>query len=95
LRYRTDIRFSSTYDYQVPSSNNTVAPAIRGELETLFDTLSDQAQELRFCKNCGLQMIYIDAMFFLAEGERSWNVPLPMCPKCSRAGLKVVVPRAA
>jgi hypothetical protein len=27
-------------------------------------------------------MIHLDGAFFLSEGERGWNISLPVCPHC-------------
>jgi hypothetical protein len=60
------------------------SPAIVGEIQRLLDTLCAQPSVIHLCQNCGSEMVDLDVMFFLDDGERSWNIPVPVCPKCDR-----------
>lgn len=67
--------------------NQDVKPGKRGlkiEIETLLDTISARPPTVHLCENCGLEMINIDVLFFLANNQRSWNIPLAICTKCNR-----------
>ena len=58
-------------------------PGIWEEVEAVLDTLCLQPPELRFCEDCGSEMVNVSTLFFFVEGERKWAIPLPLCPKCS------------
>jgi hypothetical protein len=57
-------------------------PPIAKDLETLLDFLSAEPPTIGLCKNCGSKMLHVDAIFFLSDGDRGWNIPLPVCPRC-------------
>jgi hypothetical protein len=63
---------------------NSVKRRLKIEIETLFDGISAQPTMVHLCENCGFQMININVSFFLANNERSWNIPLPICTECNR-----------
>ena len=54
------------------------------QIEACLDTLSDRGGTVQTCKHCGSEMVNLDATIFFADSEGSWNVPLPVCPKCER-----------
>lgn len=55
---------------------------ITKEVVHLLDQLCGRAHETHTCKRCGAVMTLFDALFFLENEDRSWNIPLPICPKC-------------
>jgi hypothetical protein len=63
---------------------NSVESDLKIEIETVLDTISTQLPTAHLCDNCGLEMINIEVLFFLANNQRSWNIPLPICTKCNR-----------
>jgi hypothetical protein len=72
---------------KAPATNrdaNSVKRRVKIEIETLFDALCVRPPTVHLCENCGLEMINIDVLFFLANNERSWNIPLAICTKCNR-----------
>lgn len=52
------------------------------DLIHLLDQLGTRAHATRTCKHCGAVMTVFDAVFFLENGDRSWNVPMPICLNC-------------
>jgi hypothetical protein len=52
------------------------------DLMHLLDELSGRVHQTRSCKRCGAVMTLFGAVFFLENGSRSWNIPLPICPRC-------------
>jgi hypothetical protein len=68
-----------------------------GEIEALFDGVCARPPLVSACKDCGSEMLHVDAMFFLWGNERGWKLPLPVCPKCDKGlkELKVVSVQAA
>jgi hypothetical protein len=52
------------------------------KLIQLFDELCTLAPKISVCPHCGSEMVNFDAVFFLSDSERSWNIPLPVCPTC-------------
>ena len=70
--------------------------ATHGKIERLLDKLRGEATA-RFCPRCGSKMINVDALFFLSESHRSWNILLPVCPECAgeKKDLKAVSLKAA
>jgi hypothetical protein len=69
---------------KAPAVGNSVKRNLKIEIETLLDTISVQLPTAHLCENCGFQMINIDVLFFLANNQRSWNIPMPICTKCDR-----------
>jgi hypothetical protein len=67
-----------------PAVGNSVKKNLKIEIETLLDTISAQLPKAHRCENCGFEMINIDVLFFLANNQRSWNIPLSICTKCNR-----------
>ena len=63
-----------------PSSTRALPPSP----SKLCLGLCDQPPMVRRCETCGSEMTNVDVLFFLATNERSWNIPLPICKKCSR-----------
>jgi hypothetical protein len=68
---------------------------VRLRLEALFDTLSAESPMVRHCKNCGSEMVNINLLLILANSERSWNIPLPICTKCNRDGYAKFISKEA
>ncbi len=62
--------------------STTCGPATVEEIQELFESLSAGGRTIRFCRKCSSAMLFADAMFCLWEGDRSWSVPVPVCPKC-------------
>jgi hypothetical protein len=56
--------------------------ADRQSMENLLDSLCAQSSRAHICSRCGLEMIHLDGAFFLSDGERGWNISLPVCPHC-------------
>jgi hypothetical protein len=52
------------------------------ELISLIDELRSRAQTMRTCLHCGSKLVHVDTAFWLSGANRSWNIPLPVCPKC-------------
>jgi hypothetical protein len=75
-----------------PSSTRATSPTVKADragksatllsIEALFDALCAQPMTIHLCENCGSEMVNLNVVFFLAHSERSWNIPLPVCPKC-------------
>ena len=65
-----------------PSSTRALPPTVT--IETLLDGLCAEPPMVHLCKACGSEMINVDVLFFLANNERSWNIPLAICTKCNR-----------
>ena len=63
----------------------TPDPEIMEEVQRLIDSLCARGRTIGACKRCGSAMLLADATFSLWEGDRSWSVPLPLCPKCDLA----------
>jgi len=60
-------------------------PEIIEEVQRLIDSVCARGRTMGVCKRCGSAMLLADATFSLWEGDRSWSVPLPLCPKCDLA----------
>jgi hypothetical protein len=59
-------------------------PNLKFDIETLFDTICAQQPMIHLCENCGSEMVNINVVLVLANSERSWSIPLPICKKCNR-----------
>ena len=81
----------------MPSPGNSVRTrALVEEIEGLLDALCAQPTVDSICEHCGSKQINLDATIRVADSERSWNVLLPVCPQCDRAGyLKLISNRVA
>jgi hypothetical protein len=73
----------------VPSPTNSGDPATApgseieaSEIEVLLNNLSAPPLTTHLCQACGSKMLYLEAMFCCFGGDRSWNIPLPVCPRC-------------
>lgn len=69
--------------------------ADRQLIENLLDSFCAQSTRAHICSRCGLEMIYLDSVFFLSEGERGWNIRLPVCPHCEEGLEEMDVLRSA
>jgi hypothetical protein len=59
-------------------------PETIADVEAGLDTLSNRRAVVHSCERCGSEMVNLNATIFLADNEKSWNVSLPICPKCER-----------
>ncbi len=50
-------------------------------VENFLDSLSGILPPSH-CPDCGSAMVHKYGTFFLLKGEKSWTIPLPVCPKC-------------
>ena len=64
------------------------------EIRSLLDDLAIRAETNQFCFRCGSLMKHLEATFFIWKGDRSWSIPLPLCPKCD-VDLKAISRKAA
>jgi hypothetical protein len=54
---------------------------MQSDLQNLFDILS--ANPCLRCPKCGSNMMHLKTTFFTTGPDgKTWNVPLPVCPKC-------------
>jgi hypothetical protein len=53
---------------------------VRVAVEQLFDALATAPMPPQ-CPKCSARTISVDATFF-APGGKTWNVMLPVCPRC-------------
>lgn len=60
----------------------TFDAATTEEIQRFVDGLYARARSIHICMKCGSAMQFADATFSLWNGDRSWTVPLPICPKC-------------
>jgi hypothetical protein len=58
----------------------TQSPELPPHLKELFDNLSALPSPHQ-CRKCGSELMHVNATFF-SLGERVWNLPLPVCPRC-------------
>jgi hypothetical protein len=71
-------------------------PAIVKEIESLFDMLCGQPTAVHLCENCGGEKVnLLEVTASLANSGRSWNVLLPVCPKCDRVEYLKLISRQA
>jgi hypothetical protein len=76
--------------------NAAPRPTRTEEVEAALDVLFTQPVTVHQCQRCGCEMVNLDATIYLAETERRWNVPLPVCPRCDlEEYLKLISLRAA
>ena len=54
-------------------------------LEDLLYSQSLQQQENARCAQCGAEIHYIHALFWLVETQMAWDIRLPSCPSCDLA----------
>lgn len=73
----------------------TIDPATIEEVQRFVDGLRTRARTIHICKTCGSAMQFADATFALWNGDRSWTIPLPICPKCDSEMLKLNSAKAA
>jgi hypothetical protein len=52
------------------------------DLESFLNTISASPPAIRICPDCGSVMMQVEATLFLWPTNRSWNILLPLCPKC-------------
>jgi len=62
-----------------PAGSNSEAIEKVGHL---VDELCAQSRTLQVCMHCGSALHQVDATLSLWGDDRSWNVSLPVCPKC-------------
>lgn len=76
--------------------NAAPRPTRTEEVEAALDVLFAQPVTVHQCQHCGCEMVKVDATVYLAETERRWNVPLPVCPRCDlEEYLKLISRQAA
>ena len=54
------------------------------ELADFLDSQSISRREDQHCDNCGLIMQSEEFHFWLSGTQRTWNIPLPVCPICAQ-----------
>jgi hypothetical protein len=60
----------------------TFALASTDTAQRFIDDLYARTRTIHICMKCGSAMQFADATFSLWNGDRSWTIPLPLCPKC-------------
>jgi hypothetical protein len=54
-------------------------------IKDFLDSQSLQQQENARCAQCGAEIRYIHALFWLVETQMAWDIQLPSCPSCDLA----------
>ena len=62
------------------SSQSETSQSLQSAVKAFFDKVSECPPPVRWCLECGQEMQYLQARFFLSGTDFSWQVLLPVCP---------------